>query len=263
MMKLYRNLWRQSFYGYKAAFPYTDAGTWISNVMARPILFVVTFTVTGRFAGHPDAAQAYVIGMAAYSLPTIVFDQMLLGYSGDRDMASVLFGVSGSRLATYLTRGLFNLLNGLAAFLSALTFGWLFLGLDLAPVNWVTFLAATSAMAFAAIGFASFLGPFGLIVRDFLGFTGLMQGAVLVLTGAIIPRSLLPAPLAAVGPFLPLTAGLEAFRAAFRGEGVAAAAELLQRELLVGLSYFAVGYLLLRTFEILARRAGTIAFEGG
>jgi hypothetical protein len=108
--------------------------------------------------------------MAAYSLPTIVFDQMLLGYSGQRDMAAILFGIRGSRLATYLTRPVFNLLNGFVAFGSALLFGWLFLGLDLSHVDWLTFAAAVSVLAFSAIGFASFLGPFCLVIRDFLGF---------------------------------------------------------------------------------------------
>jgi ABC-type uncharacterized transport system permease subunit len=70
--------------------------------------------------------------------------------------------------------------------------------------------------------------------------------------------ALLPAWVQTVSKWLPLTRGIAAARALIDGAPYAQIAPLLTQELLIGIAYILVGYVLFRWFERQARRRGTL-----
>jgi ABC-2 type transport system permease protein len=81
---------------------------------------------------------------------------------------------------------------------------------------------------------------------------------LLLLCGVNVPLERLPDWLAAVGRALPLTHGIQAARRLAAGAQLSDVAGLLGREALVGATYAALGYLLLRLFEAESRRRASL-----
>jgi ABC-2 type transport system permease protein len=102
------------------------------------------------------------------------------------------------------------------------------------------------------------LGSVGLRVRDLWVGSNLAYALMLLLCGVNVPLSALPGWLAAVGRAMPLTHGIAAARQIAAGAGLTDVAGLLGREALVGLTYAAVGYGLLRLFEAESRRRASL-----
>lgn len=51
--------------GYRALNWWSDLSVYLTSVVLRPTLFVLLFAMLGRFANNPEAAERYLIGMAA------------------------------------------------------------------------------------------------------------------------------------------------------------------------------------------------------
>src|SRR5436190_1359429 len=81
---------------------------------------------------------------------------------------------------------------------------------------------------------------------------------MLLFCGVNIPLSALPKWMQVVGSGMPLTHGIAAARRVAHGASLSSVDGLLGEEALIGLCYFAVGYVLLRVFEAEGRRRATL-----
>ena len=234
---------------------------YISNVFIAPFLFVVMLTLTGRFAGNPGAAEAYVIGMSIYAIPVILLGGIIQSFYHERIFGTIsfLYASRGNRLAFYGSRGCLHYPNGILVVSSALIFSWLFLGLDFSRADWLLLACSVLLITASCTAFALFAGNFAMFFRERFTLLAVTTGIFVTMTGAIIPVSSLPAPFEQVSQILPLTHGLAAFREGFSGANVASTYGDLLRELLVGLGYGIAGSVLFRLLEVAAKRQGTYA----
>ena len=81
---------------------------------------------------------------------------------------------------------------------------------------------------------------------------------LLLFAGVNVPLDLLPDWLQTVSKGLPITHGAEAAREIVAGSSIADVAGLLGAEALVGTVYAVIGLVLLRRFEVIARRHATL-----
>jgi ABC-type polysaccharide/polyol phosphate export permease len=255
-----RNFFTQAWLGYKALFYWSDLSPYLTAVLLRPAIYVLMFTMLGKFANRPEAAERYLIGMAAVTIAMSALDGVLQTFSSERFSGTlyILFSARAHPVALYLGRACLQFANALISGAVALVFSWIFLALDLSHVNWLTLLMASLVIAFASTAMALFLGNFVLVVRTYNEFAALFQGAVMLLSGAVIPHDVLPAPLAAFGHLFPVTSGLPAFRGAFAGAPLNEAGSFLLAELTLGVAYLALGFVSQRMFVNVARRTGTL-----
>ena len=232
----------------------------MTAALGSPALFLLTFAILGRFTSDPAAAERYMIGMAALAASMTVLQGVLQTFSTERFSGTpyVRFGARGSPWSAYLSRGCLPFLNGMLSVGVSIAFSWVFLGLDVRQTDWLTLACATAGMSFSCTALALFVGNFVLVVRGYLEFAGLFHGALMLLSGAIIPTHLLPVPLGLVGQLLPVTAGLVAFRAAFSGAGLGVVGGALYQELAVGIAYLVTGFITQQLFAHLAKRRGTL-----
>ena len=250
----------QAYLGYKGLYTYLNWHAFTSTVILRPVLVLAMYFLVGRFAA-PESAERYIIGLAAFSIPSALLQSILHSFFFERFFGTfpVLFTARGSRLSIYWSKCVLYLPNAVITVSLCLIFGHLLFGLDLSELDYTTLVAAVAAITAASTTFVMFLGSFCIVTRE---YSNIMMGGgtlFLALTGAIIPTERLPGPLADIGHVLPLTNGLVAFREAFDGAGLAAVAEHLLLELAVGLGYAVLGYLTFRLLEREAKRRG--AFE--
>ncbi|MEA2640029.1 MAG: type transport system permease protein [Chloroflexota bacterium] len=254
------NLAAQVYLSYKALFFWLNWPGVLGNIVARPMLNVAMFSLVGRFAGHPDAAQRYVLGMALYSIAEIVTGGVIQTFSRERASGTLplLYCSPASRWWSYAARAGMHYPNGLIAFTLSVAFGAIFLGFDYSRTNWPLLIIAVLAVTLSSTGYALLIGDIALLYRNWTAIYSLSGSALLLLTGVLIPLSALPPPLQAVAQILPLTHGLEAFRAAFAGGDLAAVTDALAWELILAITYGLIGFASYRWIEETARRTGMI-----
>ena len=83
-------------------------------------------------------------------------------------------------------------------------------------------------------------------------------GFLLIFTGANIPLSELPDWASTISEGLPFTHAIEAARLLADGASFSSVAGLVGTELLIGLFYATVGYLVLRFMEVQSRRYASL-----
>jgi ABC-2 type transport system permease protein len=243
---------------YKGLFLWLNWFGYLSNIVARPVLMVMMFSLTGRFARGEDAAIAFAIGLTAYGVANLLLGGIMQGFYYERAFATlaIVFTSTGSRLQSFLCRGVMHWPNALLSVAISLLGVRFILGIEFEGANWIAVAVAFALMTTSTTLFALFLGNLCIPIRDWQAPYGVTQIAFLGLTGAIIPREVMPIGLEQVGAFLPITHALTAVRAALGGEGIAEISHQLAMEAAVGLAYGVAGYLLYRLSEAYARRTG-------
>jgi ABC-type polysaccharide/polyol phosphate export permease len=254
---------RQALLSYKALFLWLNWPAYVSNVFLRPGLIVAMFALMGQFARGDGAAEAYVIGLTAYAVPSIVMGGVLQSFYYERAFGtlSFLFASPAGRASAYYARGVLHLPNALLAVASALALSAVLLPIDAGRADWGAVTACFVAMAFSCTTCALFWGSFCIFFRDWQSFYSLMITVFLVFTGAIIPREVLPPGAYEFGGLLPTTFGIEGLREAFEGSGVRGIERELMLEGLIGTAYAVAGLGLFRALEAHARRSG--AYDAG
>ena len=81
--------------------------------------------------------------------------------------------------------------------------------MELAGLNWPTAIISLMLMGASCTAFAMFVGNLAIVSRNFNYYLGSVSGAMLGLTGMVIPRGELPLFLGEVGAVLPITHSLE------------------------------------------------------
>jgi ABC-2 type transport system permease protein len=139
-----------------------------------------------------------------------------------------------------------------------LAIGVILLGLNLGDTNFLLLSAAIAAATISTSGLGLMLGSLSLVTVNIFFINNVMYFLLLLFSGANIPRGDMPAWMATVGDFLPLTRAITAARRIVDGGSFNAVSGLLATELLIGIAYAAFGFLIFRWIEFQARQRGTI-----
>lgn len=250
----------QSHLSFRGLFLWLNPWAYASNMFAAPVINVFLFALVARYATGVDPSPDLVLGMAMLAVPTMANGGILQSFTYERQFGtlSVLFVSPANRGVAYYSRGALHLPNALLAGLVSLVAAVAVLRLDVSEVRWEAALAALLLVGVSSVAFALATGNFALWFRNWLVLYGASNGAVLALTGVVIPREELPAPLRLVGEVLPMAHALEAFRDAFRGASLAEVGGLLGVEAVVAAGYALAGLVIYRSIERRARREGVL-----
>ena len=260
-----RNLWRLAWLSYKGLYITWQGRDYIFRVLVTPILWVLIISLFGKFAAHPRLAEGYIIGMAVFSLPFVIFDGIAEAFQAERNYGtlSLLFVSPVNRLKIFLSRGAVQWANGIVALAASLVAAWAILGLDFSEVAWVSAFCSILVLAAASTGFALLLGNVTIVSARRGNIFLFAYGIVLIFGGVVIPTSSLPPVLYEISQVIPVTHGLAAARASFAGAGLADVGGLILTELLIGIVYALVGAVLFRVVEAQAKRLGNLEQMGG
>lgn len=255
-----RNFVRQAYYSYRGLFTWLPLPSYVAIVVLGPVLTIIMFALVGRFALGPAVVRPYLLGMVAQYIPFILSAGVINSFAHERWGAtlSTVYASRGNRAVVFFSRQLFHIPNGFAVVAAGLLFSRVLLGLDFSQVNWPAFSLTVLAITLSSCAAGAFLSNLTIVMTDWILLYRLFAGAVMVLTGVIIPLSSLPSPLAALSQVLPLTHGLVAFRSAFDGAGVPAVLPSLLKELFVGLGYTVFGLAGYYAVELFAKRQGLV-----
>lgn len=255
------SLWRvytQAHVTFRGLFMWFTPFPYISNIFIAPFVQIGLYSAVTRFATGREPTDSLILGMAVLSLSWIVYGGILQSFSYEREFGTlpVLLYSRGNRFVAYWSRGILHYFDGLLAATVTLIAAVLVYGVRLDDVQVATVVLSLLSSAAACVAFALFCGNFTLMLRNWLVLVAAVNGTMISLTGAVIPRSSLPDVLQFVGGVLPYTHGLEALRAGFTGATPAEAMPSLAAELTVALAFGAAGSALYRWIEYRARVNG-------
>jgi ABC-2 type transport system permease protein len=262
-----RDLWldlrlffQGALFSYVALFSWLRPMTYLASKVIMPLAQILFFTFLGMYATSPANASFYVIGNAVQIAAVSGIFGVTMSVGGERWAGTLiyLFGAPANRLAMFVGRAFFHVIDGILGVFIGLAWGVLLLGLDLSHTDGWGLLLAVLITTFSTSGLGLLLGCVSLVSLDTMFVNNSAYFLLLVFSGANIPLANLPAWMQAISWGLPLTRGIAAARALIAGSPLAEVAPLLVGEALLGVGYIFLGYVLFRWFEFYARRRGTL-----
>ena len=247
------------FLSYRALFGWLNPYLFVIILLVPSITQILFFAYLGRAADVADDTF-YVVGNALVTAAVPGLFGMADTITDERytHTLSLLVVSPASRLALFLGRAAPVAVNG--AVVAAFAFGAGALVLDVSvPVSALPgLLVAVLVTAFACTGLGIVNASLGLRWRETALLSNLILYFLLLAAGVNVPLDLLPGWLSTLAQGLPVTHGAEAARELVAGASLLDVAPILGAELLVGLSYATVGLLLVRLFEVEARRGASL-----
>ena len=244
---------------FRGLFNWLHPALFVPTMVVPPLFQVIFFAYLGR-AAELESDTFYVVGNSIQlaALPGLfAMTQAIAGERRNQTLAHLLASPA-SRPALFLGRGLPVMALGLLVSLSSFAFGALMLDVELVwsslPLLALTMLAA--AFSCTALGLAQ--AAIALRARDLVVLSNLIFAALLIFCGVNVPLDDLPGWMSTVAQGLPVTHAVEAGREVVAGAPFADVAGLLAAELAIGGAYLALGVVLLRYYEHVARRQATL-----
>jgi len=247
-----------ALYSYKALFRWQSPEAYVLQKMMFPLIQLTFFALIGQFGGSRPLAF-YLIGNCIavafrpmFSITTAIADERNGG------TLPFLIASPASRIVLFFGRATLHVIDGMFDIVVAFAFAIVVFGLRLPDSSLPGMALAVLVASLAACGMGFFLGALAYVVLDAVFLANVVMFALLLLTGANIPLSELPAPARAFGEALPLTHTIAAARAYAQGLELEAGLPLLIGDVILGLLWALGGFALFTLLEHQARRRGTL-----
>ena len=244
---------------YVALFYWAQPAIYVGSKIITPLAYMLFLVCLGVSATGRDTAEFYIVGNA---LQLITFNGIFgvaMTVGRERNMGTLIYliGSPANRMATFLGRAFFNILDGMLGVV--LGFAWgLLLGLDLSAANLPGLALTIVITTVSTCGLGLLLGSIGLTSLNVTVVNNVFFFLLLIFSGANLPVEKMPAWMQTVGAGLPLTRGIPSARLLVAGASLAEVWPLLAGEIIVGVAYVLAGFVVFRWFEFQARQRGTL-----
>ena len=244
---------------YRALFYWLTPTIYVPSLLVAPIFQILLMVYIGRSAGLASD-EFYVVGNAIQyaAVPCLFAMTQLVGGEKFQQTLGAILVSPAPRLPLFFGRALPVVANGAFVAAFSLLVGSLILGVDV-PASAILPLALVIAVAaLSCTGLGLINAALALRVRETAVLSNVLFGFLLIFTGANVPLAELPGWMETASRGIPFTHSIEAARELADGASLTSILGLIGRELIVGGAYLAVGYALLRFFEVQGRRHATL-----
>lgn len=244
---------------FRAQFNWLNPWILVPSLLISPVAQILLFAYVGRAAGVGDD-RFFVVGNALNYAAIPCMFAMTFAISGERwgQTLGLVLVTPARRLPLFLGRAVPVVLTGWVVALFGLLVGSLLLGVRIGVGAWPALLVAVAVTSFSCTGLGLVMGAACLRIRDGATLGNVVFLVLLVFCGTNVALADLPAWMAAVGEWLPLTHGIEAARDLASGGTLGSVRGPLLRELLTGLAYGVLGLGTLGWMERDSRRRATL-----
>jgi ABC-2 type transport system permease protein len=245
---------------YIALFRWLRPSTYIASMLIGPLAYMFFFVFLGTYASGSGNVAFFVIGNAVQMVGFSGIYGVTMSIAGDRWDGTLpyLFGTPANRFFLFFGRAFMHVLNGAFSVVISFIWGVLLLGLDLSQANLPVLAAVILSTAFSCCCLGLLFGSVALMTRNVMFVNNTVFFAMLFFSGANIAIETLPAWMKTISYALPLTRGIAAARLIVDGAGWQQVSGLLSGEILFGLIYISIGFVMFRWFEFQAKRRGTL-----
>jgi ABC-2 type transport system permease protein len=262
MKHLYQNIrlyFVSAIYSYRALYAWQRWDSYFSAKIIYPLSQMFLFFFMGRLAGV-DNPLFIVIGNILLMPAVNGVQGVSLTISSERDFRTLpyLIACPAPRGLLFMGRSLVHIIDGLLSTTAALILGVLVFHVDLSNANLPLTFLCILIISITSTGLGLLLGSLSLRTREAWTITSVAYLALMVFTGANFPVRVLPEFLQWISMSLPLTRGIAAARIAIAGGNWQSIQHLLVGEILIGIAYILMGYLIFTWFEKISLTDGQI-----
>jgi ABC-2 type transport system permease protein len=246
---------------FRALFNFLSPMVFFTVMLLTPLLQIIFFASFGpafsdlqpSFFAAGNALQ--VAAMAAvFGVSQTIANERFAG-----SINNVLM-TPASRVALYAGRGLPHLAIGALTAAVGLVLAASITDLHLTSAQWASVLPVIVVTTASCTGVGMLFGALGLMGRDTTFSGNIAYIGLLLLSGAAVPPSYLPAPLAIAAHGLPMTNGVAALRKLLVEGAGSGFWSLIAWEAVVGAVWIALTLAMLHRIERRARRSGRLDF---
>jgi ABC-type multidrug transport system, permease component len=258
-----RAAWRVFWYGgrmsYGMLFNWARPSIYIPTLIGGPTFQLLFFAALGSYASGRSPAY-FAIGNAVQVSAMAGIFGMTMAIANERWFGTLpaLLATPANRAALFAGRFLPFLANGLFVSVYAFAVGIVLLGVHLEPSTLGVVALALVVTVFSCTAMGALQGSVSLRLRDGLLGANILVMCFLLFCGVNVPLDALPSWMQAVSQVLPFTHGLQAVRLAADGAGLDQVGGLILAELLIGVAYAVLAFVLFRFLEASARRNATL-----
>jgi len=248
-----------AWYAYVALFAWSQPASYVASRIIAPFEYLIFFTLLGMSATGRDTVEFYIVGNAMQMAASSGIFGVTMTVGRERNLGTLIYlvGSPANRLAVFLGRALFNILDGILGV--AIGFAWgMLLGLDLSAANLPGLALTIVVTTISTCGLGLLMGSLSLTALNVMFVNNTVFFLLLVFSGANLALEKMPVWMRAISTGLPLTRGIASARMLVAGAPLVKVWPLLAGELAVGLAYALVGFAFFRWFEFQARRRGTL-----
>lgn len=245
---------------YYALFNWVRPITFVASMILMPLAQIFFFVFLGSYATNGGGTDFYVIGNAMQIASVSGIFGVTMSIGNDRWLGTLpyVFGTPANRVALFFGRAFMHVLNGALGVVIAFFWGVVLLGLDLSHANLPGLALTILVTTFSTCALGLLMGCLALITANVMFVNNTVYFLLLIFSGANVAIDKLPAWMQVVSNIIPMTRGIAASRLLVAGAGMDAVSSLLAQEVGIGLAYGVVGYILFATFEVIAKRRGTL-----
>ncbi len=232
------------------------------TLIVRPAAQVVFFGVMARFiTGSPDVSFQ-VVGntiqvCVLVSLYTVADALSLQRRNGTLILVAL---APRGRFLVFASQIWLTGLHGLVVSVIAFAVGMVGFSFDISGIRYFPLLLSFLTGVFATSCLGTALGSFGLYLTDINLVGSIITSLMLIVCGVNFPTEALPAFLRALGSVLPMTRSVAAAHLAVAGAETGCL-PLLSAEVVVGLTWLAIGFAIYAWAEHRARKFATLELE--
>lgn len=244
---------------YRALFNWATPTMYIGTLLIGPVFQLLFFAFLGRQLGVADDSY-YIVGNAVLASSALCLFGGSMAVLNERrygTLGHVLLSPR-SRTLTWIGRGLPYAANGVLVATFTLVVGALALGLRIPAAAVPGLACAIVAASASCAAFGLVLGALALRFRDAWLINNTMVSIIVLVSGANVPRYVLPGWMRTVGDLMPVTHATAAARSLVNGASLSAAGGNVLWELAVGGAYALIAAILLKLFETESRRTASL-----
>jgi ABC-2 type transport system permease protein len=245
----------------RALFAWLSPALWIMQLFFMSVFQIAFFVYVVQYVqGTPEMVAYVAIGNAISSIAYVTVFSVCNITNEEKQQGTLqpVLVTPANRMAVFVGRGMFQVLNGIATVFIALAYAAFIFGVNFSGTDWVSLTVVVTVTALSMVAFGLMLSSVGLYLRTSMVIANIFLFLGLLVSGVNFPVSKLPEWLQPLAYCIPLTYGTDAARAAVNGASLMDISGSLINMAITGLALLLAGYLIFRFFEWLSRKKGTM-----
>lgn len=250
-----------SYLSFKARFVWLKPEFYVAAKLISPFFQMAFFALVARYARGEEAMTYVALGNAVQvvAVNAIMGVSMVIGLERVFGMLPTLLVTPANRLLMFTSQTMFQVLDGMVSAMICLLFGWMFFGVELSEIDWLTFLPLLLFVTVSVAGIGVFVGAIGMVSQNVMPIMNLVYLLLLFLCGVNVPVAELPVWLQPISAALPLTYGIQAIRECVEGMFLSdLIVPYVIPMLSLGLLFYLSGTILINRFERKSRILGNL-----
>jgi ABC-2 type transport system permease protein len=250
----------QSWLSFKALFGWIDPKMYFFVKVLNPIFQIIFFCLLAKYSYHTSSLAPWVIGN---SLLLCVYNCIFgIGnvFAVERYYGTLKMVVAApsNKFIVFFQRGFVHIIDSLFTVLIGLIVGSILFNIGFKNVNIILLLCIILIAMFSAVGFGLFIGSFGLISSNMNLIMNIISMLLVAFSGANFPIEWLPTMIQKFSYCLPITRSIKAANLLMKGQGLSNIYNLMIQEILIGIVYIILGYLLMKITEDIAKKTASL-----